>query len=178
MLDITLALIFSQLPHPECWMPRLPLEALNCFWLACLLGSWCSLGFRVYVVVDFVWRRSCYLCICVIGLSQHRFQCTVNYVWHCGHFTVCTGLPQFLLYSTVFPPRGSNLNGIQHTDRFLSQMWCVQNRESRLLLFSSSLFLFFFGTQHLLLCCLVFFTLFLFPNLTPISFSHSVFGGF
>lgn len=38
MPDITLALIFSQLPHPECWMPRLPLEALNCFWLA--LPAW------------------------------------------------------------------------------------------------------------------------------------------
>lgn len=38
MLDISLALIFSQLPHPECWMPRLPLEALNCFWLA--LPAW------------------------------------------------------------------------------------------------------------------------------------------
>lgn len=41
-LTLTLALIFSQLPHPECWMPRLPLEASplppGCFWLA--LPAW------------------------------------------------------------------------------------------------------------------------------------------
>lgn len=56
-LTLTLALIFSQLPHPECWMPRLPLEAsppprllLACF--ACLVPGaglglvsmwWCCL---------------------------------------------------------------------------------------------------------------------------------------
>lgn len=57
-LTLTLALIFSQLPHPECWMPRLPLEAsppprllLACF--ACLV-PWCWLGSRVHVVALFV----------------------------------------------------------------------------------------------------------------------------
>lgn len=68
---------------------------LACF--ACLV-----LGARLVRVS--VWWRSCYLCLCVIGLSQQRFQCTMKYVWYCGHFTVCAGLPQFLMCSTFLPP--------------------------------------------------------------------------
>lgn len=64
MLDLTLALIFSQLPHPECWMPRLPLEALNCFWLALpawfLMLAWflclCGGGVVIYVYVSLASR--------------------------------------------------------------------------------------------------------------------------
>lgn len=42
MLDITLALIFSQLPHPECWMPRSHWRLSIAFGL--LLPAWCSPG--------------------------------------------------------------------------------------------------------------------------------------
>lgn len=44
MLDITLALIFSQLPHPECWMPRSHWRLSN--GLLCLLGSRSVFVFR------------------------------------------------------------------------------------------------------------------------------------
>ncbi len=117
MLDITLALIFSQLPHPECWMPRLPLEALNCFWLAfACLGLGARLVSRVCVVVEFVSRCSCYLCMCVTGLLQQRFSA----LW-----SVCDTVVILLFvqdyhssYRAVLfsPPRGSNLTDIQHTD--------------------------------------------------------------
>lgn len=42
MLDIILALIFSQLPHPECWMPHSHWRLSIAFGLLCLLGSRCS----------------------------------------------------------------------------------------------------------------------------------------
>lgn len=136
MLDMTLALIFSQLPHPECWMPRSPSGGsqllLACF--ACLV-SWCSPGSRVCVVVECVSGSSCYLCICVIGLSQQRFQCTVEYVWHCGHFnTVC------IVQCCSLPPSWLKPYWYSAHRYILIQMWCVQNREGRLLLFPSSLF--------------------------------------
>lgn len=57
MLDITLALIFSQLPHPECWMPRSHWRLSIAFGLLCLLGSWCSPGSRVCVVCGVCLQR-------------------------------------------------------------------------------------------------------------------------
>lgn len=57
MLDITLALIFSHLPHPECWMPRSHWRLSIAFGLLCLLGSLMPAWFLcvcVVVMVDFV----------------------------------------------------------------------------------------------------------------------------
>lgn len=138
MLDMILALIFSQLPHPECWMPHSHWRLSIAFGLLCLLGSRLVLVFCV--VVEFVSGGSCYLCICVIGLSEQRFQCTVKYVWHCGHFTVCTGLPQYLMCSIVLLPSWLKPYWYSAHRFILIQMWFVQNREGRLFLFPSSLF--------------------------------------
>lgn len=166
MLDMILALIFSQLPHPECWMPHSHWRLSIAFGLLCLLGSRLVLVFCV--VVEFVSGGSCYLCICVIGLSEQRFQCTVKYVWHCGHFTVCTGLPQYLMCSIVLLPSWLKPYWYSAHRFILIQMWFVQNREGRLFPF---LLIFFRSTQHLLPCCLLFLALFLFSNLTSLGFS-------
>lgn len=178
MLDITLALIFSQLPHPECWMPRSHWRLSIAFGLLCLLGSWCSPGSRVCVVVEFVSRGFCYVIICVIGLSQQRLQCTVKYVWHCGHFTVCTWLPQFLLCSTVLLPSWLKPYWYSAHRFILIQLWCVQNREGRLLIFLYSLF---FSFSSLTLNIYYFFHFsfsfyFPFPALLP-SVSVTLFSG-
>lgn len=94
-LTLTLALIFSQLPHPECWMPRLPLEAPPvASGLLCLLGSWCSLGSRVYVVTLFVSWRSC--SFCVHAASHSRGAILWSFGSCCGISTV-----PFLF---LFPP--------------------------------------------------------------------------
>lgn len=74
-----------------------------------LLACFACLVLDARLVLVSVWWRSCYLCLCVIGLSQQRFQCTTKYVWYCGHFTVCTGLPQFLMCSTFLPPLAQTL---------------------------------------------------------------------
>lgn len=101
-LTLTLALIFSQLPHPECWMPRLPLEAPPvASGLLCLLGSWCSPGSHVYVVTLFVSWRSCSR-----GLSQPR--CDTVVIWQLlqDYHSSCTFFPPpfvaqtFLILST------------------------------------------------------------------------------
>lgn len=105
-LTLTLALIFSQLPHPECWMPRLPLEAPPvASGLLCLLGSWCSPGSHVYVVTLFVSWRSCSR-----GLSQPR--CDTVVIWQL--------LQDYHSSCTFFPPSfcGSNFPDTQHTDWF------------------------------------------------------------
>lgn len=112
--DTSLALIFSQLPHPECWMPRLPLEALNCFWLALpasgsLVLPWFS---RVCVVLEFVSRSSLsfpclYVCVC----EQPPAAEACSTLWGaCVSVVIslcCTGLPQFSTWffstPTLFP---------------------------------------------------------------------------
>ena len=147
MLDTTLALIFSQLPHPECWMPHSHWRLSIAFGLLCLLGSWCSPGSLVCVVMEFVSRGSCSLCICVIGLSQQRSQCTLKYV--CGHFTVCTRLPQYLLCSTVFLPSWLKPYWYSAHRFILIKMGCVQNREGRLFLFPSLFFSFISMTLNI-----------------------------
>lgn len=176
MLDITLALIFSQLPHPECWMPRLPLEALNCFWLAFyLLGSWCSPGSRVCVVVEFVSRCSCYFCLNVIGLWQQRFQCTVNM-----SDTVVIALfaqDYHSSYCTFSSPSWLKPYWYSAHRLILIQMWCLQTREGRPLLFLCP----FFSLCSLALNCYSLAVLslslcFSFPILLP-SVSVSVFSG-
>lgn len=91
-LTLTLALIFSQLPHPECWMPRLPLEPpprllLACF--ACLVP-----GARLSLV------SMCWRCLCPDALVLFAFtRPLAAEVRYCGHLAVAAGLPQFLYFS-------------------------------------------------------------------------------
>lgn len=93
-LTLILALIFSQLPHPECWMPRLPLETprllLACF--ACLVP-----GARLGLVS--MWRRC--LChdarsFCVHAASRSRGAI----LWSFGSCCRITTVPVLFL----FPP--------------------------------------------------------------------------
>lgn len=92
-LTLTLALIFSQLPHPECWMPRLPLEAprllLACF--ACLVPG-ARLG-----LVSMWWR-----CLCPDALVLFEFtQPLTAEVRYCGHLAVAAGFPQSFSFSLL-----------------------------------------------------------------------------
>lgn len=102
---------------PTPWMldASFPLEAFNCFWLA--LPAWFVDARLALMCVCgggdgglYLWRLS-YLCKCATALSQPRLQYTVKYMWHCGYYSVCTNVPQYLLWSSLllFPPCGSNL---------------------------------------------------------------------
>lgn len=101
MLDMTLALIFSQLPHPECWLPRSHWRLSIAFGLLCLLGS---LGACLVLVFVWWWSLSPEAPILYVWLASHSRGSSA--VWHCGHFTVwyCTRLPQCLLCSNVLLP--------------------------------------------------------------------------
>lgn len=107
-LTLTLALIFSQLPHPECWMPRLPLEAPpGCFWLA--LPAW----FLVLALVSCL----CVDAVCVLtllfflrsrGLLQQRCDTVVIWQLLLDYHSSCT-----FPFSSFC---GSNFPDTQHTD--------------------------------------------------------------
>lgn len=117
MLDITLALIFSQLPHPECWMPRLPLEALNCFWLALpawfLVLAWfsCLCGGGVCLLMLFMFMCNWPL---AAEVPVHCEVCVILWSFYCS-YRITTVL-NVHYFSTPSP--GSNLTDIQHTDWF------------------------------------------------------------
>lgn len=178
VLDMILALIFSQLPHPECWMPHSQLEALNCFWLA--LPAWV---FRLVLVLVWWWWWSLspaadviYVLCIIVSLASHSrgsgapwSVCDTVVIWlfvQDYHSTSCA-----VLFSS---PPGSNLTDIFSTQNlFFTQMWRVQNREGRV--FSVPFFPpFFFFTLALSICYVAVFSFshsLLFPNPTSIGFS-------
>lgn len=137
-LTLILALIFSQLPHPECWMPRLPLETppLVASGLLCLLGSWCSPGSCVYVATLFMSWRSFFLRS--RGLSQQR--CDTVVIWQLlqDYHSSCTfPFPSFC---------GSNFPDTQHTDWFYKAGWRFSFCFSASTTVTSGFFLFSFLT--------------------------------
>ena len=162
MLDISLALIFSQLPHPECWMPRLPLEALNCFWLALpawfLVLAWFSClcgggGVRLQTLLLF-------MCVCNWPLAAevpvHCEVCVRLWSFYCLHRITTVLIVQCCSpLSPHPPPVAQTLLVFSTQTEFNPNVVCLQNREFRPLL----------SLPPLLLCCLVFLTLFLFSDL-------------
>lgn len=142
MLDISLALIFSQLPHPECWMPRLPLEALNCFWLALpawfLVLAWfsCLCGGEVRLQT-----LSLFMCMCNWPLAAevpvHCELCVRLWSFYCLHRITTVLIVQCCSLS---PPW---LKPYWYSAHRLSliQMWCVFGTGS---LDLSSLFLLYY----------------------------------
>lgn len=128
MLDITLALIFSQLPHPECWMPRLPLEALNCFWLALpawfLVLAWflclCGGSLCPDAVV--------FVCVCVLLTSHSRGSsdtCVILWSFNCL-YKITTVLN--MLYSSSPPFMAQTVQYSAHR-LILIQIQCVRKRQ-------------------------------------------------
>lgn len=165
MLDISLALIFSQLPHPECWMPRLPLEALNCFWLALpawfLVLAWfsCLCGGEVRLQT-----LSLFMCMCNWPLAAevpvHCELCVRLWSFYCLHRITTVLIVQCCSLS---PPVAQTLLVFSTQIEFNPNVVCLRNREFRPLL----------SFPPLLLCCLVFLTPFLFSDLIAVGFSHS-----
>lgn len=150
-------------PTPWMLVASLPLEALNCFWLA--LPAWfsgCLPGSCLCVVIEFVSRGSC----SPVWLTSHSRGSSA--VWWSFYVWYCTRLPQSLLCSTVLLPS------------WLKPYWYSAHRfiVSRIgrvgffhLLFPSH-FLLWQSPSTAILSFV--FTLFLFSKLTPIVFSHFV----
>ena len=171
MLDISLALIFSQLPHPECWMPRLPLEALNCFWLALpawfLVLAWFSClcgggGVRLQTLLLF-------MCVCNWPLAAevpvHCEVCVRLWSFYCLHRITTVLIVQCCSPLSPHPPHPW-LKPYWYSAHRLSliQMWCVFRTGS---LDLSSLFLLYY-------CAVLSFSLSSSsPILTAVGFSRS-----